>query len=254
MRFIRRFMLVFGPLSSLFDFLTFAILLRVLHAGPTEFRTGWFVESLATQTLIVFTIRTRRTPFFRSHPSLPLTLAALGAVAVGGLLPATSAAGLLGFTPLPMSYFGALALLVVTYLTLVEVAKRRFFRGTRTAPPRRRPSATHRHVRRRAARYLVAEQAGTSQQRRTDRSLGDNTAVVGGDAPDGCHSDGVPLAAQADLQGRVIEVERCAVGAPGSGGFVQAAAAPHDTCAVGAEREPVQVDLRAVVVDRPARC
>ena len=67
--FIRRFMLTFGPISSLFDFLTFGLMLGVLHAGPVEFRTGWFVESLATQTLIIFAIRTRRVPFFRSRPS-----------------------------------------------------------------------------------------------------------------------------------------------------------------------------------------
>ena len=66
--FIRRFMLTFGPISSLFDFLTFGLMLGVLHAGPVEFRTGWFVESLATQTLIIFAIRTRRVPFLRSRP------------------------------------------------------------------------------------------------------------------------------------------------------------------------------------------
>ena len=73
--FIRRFMLTFGPISSLFDFLTFGLMLGVLHAGPVEFRTGWFVESLATQTLIIFAIRTRRVPFFRSRPGGVLTLA-----------------------------------------------------------------------------------------------------------------------------------------------------------------------------------
>ena len=75
--FIRRFMLTFGPISSLFDFLTFGLMLGVLHAGPVEFRTGWFVESLATQTLIIFAIRTRRVPFFRSRPGVVLTLADL---------------------------------------------------------------------------------------------------------------------------------------------------------------------------------
>lgn len=156
MGFIRRFMLTFGPLSSIFDFLTFAIMLRVLHAGPTEFRTGWFVESLATQALIIFAIRTRRVPFFRSHPSLPLTLAALGAVTVGALLPATPLARLLGFTPLPFGFFAALALLVAGYLVLVEVAKRRFYRTTGAqAPARPRLTAGHRHVRRRAAHFSV---------------------------------------------------------------------------------------------------
>ena len=65
-------MLTFGPLSSLFDFLTFAVLLHILHAEAAEFRTGWFVESLATQTLIIFVIRTHAQPFWRSHPSLLL--------------------------------------------------------------------------------------------------------------------------------------------------------------------------------------
>jgi Mg2+-importing ATPase len=154
MRFIRRFMFTFGPLSSVFDFLTFAILLQVLHAGPTEFRTGWFVESLATQTLIIFAIRTRRVPFFRSYPSLPITLAALGAVTIGALLPATPLTRLLGFAPLPMGFFAALGLLVVGYLTLVEAGKRLFYRhaGGEPVKPHRPPNA-HRHVRRRAARF-----------------------------------------------------------------------------------------------------
>ena len=68
--FVRRFMSVFGPISSIFDFATFFVMLRVLHASHDEFRSGWFVESLATQTLVVFLIRTRRVPFFRSRPSL----------------------------------------------------------------------------------------------------------------------------------------------------------------------------------------
>ena len=89
--FIRRFMICFGPLSSVFDFLTFGVMLWVFHSGPEQFRSGWFVESLATQTLVIFAIRTRRIPFFRSHPSLPLTLAALTVVAVGALLPGHAA-------------------------------------------------------------------------------------------------------------------------------------------------------------------
>ena len=87
--FIRRFMLFFGPISSVFDFITFGVMLWVFHAGPALFRSGWFVESLATQTLVIFAIRTRRIPFFRSRPSLPLTLAALAVVTVGAVLPFT---------------------------------------------------------------------------------------------------------------------------------------------------------------------
>lgn len=151
--FIRRFMLVFGPVSSVFDFLTFAVMLRVFHAGAPEFRTGWFVESLATQTLIIFAIRTRRVPFVRSHPSLPLTLAALGAVGVGALLPVLPVAHLLGFEPLPAAFFGALALMVVAYLVLIEAGKRVFYRA-RPGPLAAVAPATGPHrVRRRAARF-----------------------------------------------------------------------------------------------------
>jgi P-type Mg2+ transporter len=83
--FVRRFMAVFGPVSSIFDFMTFYVMLVVLNAGHREFRTGWFVESLATQTLVVFAIRTRRVPFLRSRPSpamigLPILCATLGAI------------------------------------------------------------------------------------------------------------------------------------------------------------------------------
>ena len=87
--------------APLFDFATFAIMLWVFHAGPAQFRSGWFVESLATQTLVIFAIRTRRIPFFRSHPSLPLTLAALGVVTVGAVLPATPLAPHAGLPAAP---------------------------------------------------------------------------------------------------------------------------------------------------------
>ncbi len=152
--FIRRFMLYFGPFSSLFDFAIFAIMLGVFHSGPAQFRTGWFVESLATQTLIIFAIRTRRTPFFRSHPSLPLTLAALGVVAVGAILPTTPLAAALGFQPLPAGYFAALLGMVICYLVLVEVGKRLFYRKTSPVAITK-PPTSHRHQRRRAARFTT---------------------------------------------------------------------------------------------------
>ncbi|HYS34343.1 MAG TPA: magnesium-translocating P-type ATPase, partial [Pseudonocardiaceae bacterium] len=151
--FIRRFMIYFGPLSSVFDFLTFGVMLWVFHSGPDQFRSGWFVESLATQTLVIFAIRTRRIPFFRSHPSLPLTLAALGVVAVGALLPATPLAHTLGFHPLPGDFFAALAGMVVCYLGLIELGKRIFYRTAETARPARRPHSGRRHVRKRAIRF-----------------------------------------------------------------------------------------------------
>jgi len=154
--FIRHFMTFFGPLSSVFDFVTFGVMLWVFHAGAGEFRSGWFVESLATQTLVIFAIRTRRIPFFRSHPSLPLTLAALGVVAVGSVLPATPLARTLGFSPLPVAFFAALAGMVVGYLALVEAGKRIFYRtAQRTPHPRRHFSAT-RQLRRRGARFSTA--------------------------------------------------------------------------------------------------
>jgi Mg2+-importing ATPase len=123
MKLIRNFMLYLGPISSIFDFLTFYVLLHFLHAGEPEFHTGWFVESLATQTLVLFVIRTMRNPF-RSRPSTPLTIATLAIVAVGVLLPYTPLAGPLGFTPLPGIYYLFLAGATVAYLGLVEIGKR----------------------------------------------------------------------------------------------------------------------------------
>ncbi|MEU8006126.1 magnesium-translocating P-type ATPase [Catellatospora sp. NPDC049111] len=163
-RFIRRFMLYFGPFSSVFDFATFAIMLSVFHAGPALFHTGWFVESLATQTLIIFAIRTRRTPFYRSHPSLPLTLAALGVVAVGAVLPATPIAAVLGFQPLPAGYFAALAGMVVCYLSLVEVGKRLFYRAAGPTAVTKTPTM-QRHQRRRATRFRTRKEP--QEHRRT---------------------------------------------------------------------------------------
>lgn len=151
--FIRRFMLFFGPISSLFDFLTFAIMLGFFHAGPDLFRSGWFVESLATQTLIIFAIRTRRVPFLRSRPSRPLLIAVLSVVTVGVLLPLSPLAPELGFTALPLAFFLALVGMVVAYLVLIEFAKKAFFAeaGGRL-PVIRRRGHLHR-VQRRASRF-----------------------------------------------------------------------------------------------------
>jgi Mg2+-importing ATPase len=121
---IRKFMLLVGPISSLYDFLTFFVLLHILHAGEAAFHTGWFVESLATQTLVLFVIRTAHNPL-RSRPSLPLLATVIGTVLVGLVLPYSPLAHDLGFTPLPAIYFAFLALATVTYLALVEFAKRR---------------------------------------------------------------------------------------------------------------------------------
>ncbi|HAG60935.1 MAG TPA: magnesium-translocating P-type ATPase, partial [Arthrobacter bacterium] len=125
--FIRRFMFLFGPISSLFDFATFALMLFAFHAVPGEFRAGWFIESIATQTLIIFAIRTRRVPFLRSRPSVGLIGASLGVVALGIFVPLSPLAGVLGFDPLPVPFFLALLGMIVVYMFLVEFAKAWFF-------------------------------------------------------------------------------------------------------------------------------
>ena len=124
---IRNFMVFVGPISSIFDFLTFYMLLHYFRATEAQFHTGWFVESLATQTLVVFVIRTSTNPL-RSRPSAPLLATCLGVVAAGIALPFSPLASMLGFTPLPLSYFGFLAIAIAAYLLLVEAAKRALFR------------------------------------------------------------------------------------------------------------------------------
>ncbi|MGN6426319.1 MAG: magnesium-translocating P-type ATPase [Leifsonia sp.] len=153
---IRRFMLLFGPISSLFDFATFGLMLVVFQAAAPEFRSGWFIESIATQTLIVFAVRTRRVPFLRSRASLPLTVSVLAVVAVGAWLPYSPVSGLLGFTPLPAAFFLALVALVVLYLVLVETAKVWYYArlSAPRAPVVRRRAYPHR-VARRAARFTA---------------------------------------------------------------------------------------------------
>jgi len=157
MKFIRNFMAVFGPVSSIFDFLTFWVMLALLHAGHDEFRTGWFVESIATQTLVVYVIRTRRIPFFKSRPSMPMLFVPTGAALVGAVLPYTGLANLLGFTPLPATFFLLLSGMVVLYLVLVELAKTRFYRAPHARSPRlasTQAQLLERRIRRRASRYI----------------------------------------------------------------------------------------------------
>jgi Mg2+-importing ATPase len=126
MRLIRNFMIFIGPISSIYDFLTFFVLLHFFRASEALFHTGWFVESLATQTLVLFVIRTMGNPL-RSRPSLPLTVTTILIVLIGVLLPFSPLAGVLGFTPLPGPFFTFLAISTATYLFLVEIAKRRLF-------------------------------------------------------------------------------------------------------------------------------
>ncbi|PYN61584.1 MAG: magnesium-translocating P-type ATPase [Candidatus Rokuibacteriota bacterium] len=124
---IQRFMVVIGPISSIYDFLTFGVLLWVFRASEALFQTGWFVESLATQTLVLFVIRTAGSPL-RSRPSLPLAVTTVLVVLIGVILPFTPLAATLGLVPLPGAYFVFLGGVTMTYLVLVEVVKRRLMR------------------------------------------------------------------------------------------------------------------------------
>jgi P-type Mg2+ transporter len=153
-------MIFFGPISSIFDFATFGIMLWIFHAGPALFHTGWFVESLATQTLVIFVIRTRRVPFFRSRPSVPLLLAAFAVVIAGAALPYTPLGHVLGFRPLPSLFFFALAGIVVCYLVLIEIGKYWFYRLYH-APPA--PAPRHRTPGHRVHRRAAASPSTPSQ-------------------------------------------------------------------------------------------
>ncbi len=121
---VERFMLVFGPISSVFDFVTFGLLLLVLGPNEKAFHTGWFIESLFTQILVVLVIRTQRSPFWRSRPSRELVVAIIAALAAAVLIPASPLGALLEFAGLPPLYWVLLAGIVVGYLALVETVKR----------------------------------------------------------------------------------------------------------------------------------
>ncbi len=134
MAFVRNFMWVMGPVSSLFDFATFYILLTVLEADEALFQTGWFVESLATQVLVIFVIRTKRSPLAsRPHPALAAT--SLAVVLVALALPFTAVGHRFGMAPPPPAFYAILGALVVGYLLIAEVAKRIFY--ARLAPRQR---------------------------------------------------------------------------------------------------------------------
>jgi P-type Mg2+ transporter len=153
-RLIRRFMAFFGPISSVYDFLTFAVMLRVFHAHATLFRSGWFVESLTTQTLVIFVIRTRRVPFFKSRPSTPLLSATLACAAVGVALPYIGPlARLLGFHPLPASFLAVLVGMIITYLALAQGGVALFFRPQGGRSLARTIGHHERRITRRASRW-----------------------------------------------------------------------------------------------------
>jgi Mg2+-importing ATPase len=128
MSFIGRFMIVFGALSSLFDFLTFGALLGLFGATPELFRTGWFVESLLTELVIALVVRTRR-PFLRSRPGPLLLASTVTIIAVTFAIPYLPFAGILGFTALPGTVLLALVAITALYIGATELAKARFYRA-----------------------------------------------------------------------------------------------------------------------------
>jgi Mg2+-importing ATPase len=123
---IKKFMLFVGPISSIFDYTTFAVMWFVFHCAdhPRLFQTGWFVESILTQTLIIHVIRTRKIPFVQSRASWPLSLTTLAVMAAGIGLPFTRLGGILKLEPLPPLYFPLLGLTLLGYLLLTQLAKR----------------------------------------------------------------------------------------------------------------------------------
>jgi Mg2+-importing ATPase len=126
--YIKSYMLFFGPISSLYDFMTFGIMLFMFHARGAFFQTGWFVESVLTEILVVFVVRTSRTPFFKSKPGKWLTITCISMCCIGILLPLSPLAKALGFVQLPVQYYAVLLILVSTYVLLVEFVKNRFLK------------------------------------------------------------------------------------------------------------------------------
>ena len=126
---LRRFILFIGPISSIFDYATFFIMLYVFHSltNASLFHTGWFVESLFTQTLIIHVIRTKKVPFLQSRASRPLLLTSLLIVAIGAYLPYSPLAGTLGFVPLPPLYWLLLLVMLIAYTLLTQVIKTWFY-------------------------------------------------------------------------------------------------------------------------------
>jgi len=127
---LQRFILFIGPISSIFDYTTFFIMLYVFNAwnNPALFHTGWFVESLFTQTLIIHVIRTNQIPFIESRASLPLILTSLGIVTFGAWLTISPLAKTLGFVALPPLYWGLLAIMLVCYVALTQAVKVWFYK------------------------------------------------------------------------------------------------------------------------------
>jgi P-type Mg2+ transporter len=129
---IKKYMLVFGPLSSVYDFLTYGVMLFIFHASQSLFQTGWFIESMMTQLLVVFIIRTKRTPFYKSRPGKWLFVSCVLVGAMVLIIPFSPIGAVLGFERPPLLYFSILIAMVVTYLLLAEFVKNWFFKKYNT--------------------------------------------------------------------------------------------------------------------------
>jgi len=127
---IRKFMITFGLVSSLFDYLTFGLLLLVLRANEGQFRTGWFVESVISASIIVLVIRSRK-PFFRSRPGKYLLMATLSIAVITLFLPFTPVGTMFGFTSLNFTTYLLLLLIVTVYVLTAEVTKTIFYKKVR---------------------------------------------------------------------------------------------------------------------------
>jgi Mg2+-importing ATPase len=127
-QYIKKFMVIIGPISSIYDFLTYGVMLFVFHASPQLFHTGWFIESLCTQTLVIHIIRTGKIPFVESWPSRFLILTSLLIVTIGICIPFSPLAKPFGFVPPPALYFVVLFFMIITYLLLVQVVKSWFIK------------------------------------------------------------------------------------------------------------------------------
>ena len=126
--FIKKYMIIFGPISSVFDFLTFYLLYGIFHFDVATFQAGWFIESLATQIFVIYIIRTQKIPFLQSKPSKYLLLSTIGAVLLGIVLTFRGIGEFFGFSPLPLIAFISIFVLVIIYLFAVEIVKQIFYK------------------------------------------------------------------------------------------------------------------------------